>query len=732
MVFKSSLTQSGGGGVNSLNSLTGTLSLTSIGNTINITPSGSNINLEAVSGSNITLTTTGTTGVSVLSAGNLNIPQYQGQITLTISGTSGVATISNNNILNIPSYQSSLYTAGTGLTLSGPTFSISNTTVTSGVYGSNKLIPSFTVNSQGQITAATSQVDINTYSAGTGLTLSGATFSISNTTVVSGTYGSNTLIPVLVVNSQGQLTSVTSEVIVTSSYGVSGGLQYNNSGVLAGDTSTTDGSGNLSVSSVNVTSSSIPANGLYLPGGSQPAISSISKPVVKFSGVVSATDFFQLTNAITATPTLILAATGSDANVSLNITTKGTGSVQVNSFPIFYNPGTGLTSLGSTVSIATTTVTAGNYGSPTLIPNFTVNAQGQLTSVTTEVVVISIGGLITQGTNITISGSGTAASPYSIAASGGSGSVTNVTFTGDGTVLSATASAAVTTTGTLPATLNTQIGGTIFSNNSTSTQLPAFNTNLLLGTGGYIPASFTFAIQSTGNINNYFQISTQNINSGPNASSDFVATADNGTDSTHYVDFGINGSTGGSTPFINANAAYLYSVDNELDIAATGSSGTINFYTTGGSSPVQAMSINNVQKAILTNAPAVRAFSSAGFVTNSASGTFSSQVITFGYNFNQSITSTQTIVLAAYVPFTCTISEVYQIYSNVGGLCSASFAISGSNITGLTSLGVTSTPQNVVASGANTITAGQSFSISVTSVSNMLQLIFSIAATRSS
>lgn len=81
-----------------------------------------------------------------------------------------------------------------------------------------------------------------------------------------------------------------------------------------------------------------------------------------------------------------------------------------------------------------------------------------------------------------------------------------------------------------------------------------------------------------GNTNAYSEINNQNLSSGASASSDLVATADNGTSTTHYVDFGINGSAGGAAPFTTANAAYLYSTDNELDFAALGTSGVLNFY----------------------------------------------------------------------------------------------------------------------------------------------------------
>jgi hypothetical protein len=85
------------------------------------------------------------------------------------------------------------------------------------------------------------------------------------------------------------------------------------------------------------------------------------------------------------------------------------------------------------------------------------------------------------------------------------------------------------------------------------------------------PTSFN-VVTGKGNLNNYLQLNIQNTNQGVSASSDVVATANNGNEENMYVNMGIN-SENYVGPLGGGNDAYVYSVANNFHIgsAATGS-----------------------------------------------------------------------------------------------------------------------------------------------------------------
>ncbi len=87
-----------------------------------------------------------------------------------------------------------------------------------------------------------------------------------------------------------------------------------------------------------------------------------------------------------------------------------------------------------------------------------------------------------------------------------------------------------------------------------------------------------------GSIDSYLQLNIRNRSNGTNASTDYVATADNGTDSTYYVDLGINSSTyaPGVDNWGGANDAYLYSSSRNLLLGTQASSSDVIFLLGGG------------------------------------------------------------------------------------------------------------------------------------------------------
>lgn len=73
-----------------------------------------------------------------------------------------------------------------------------------------------------------------------------------------------------------------------------------------------------------------------------------------------------------------------------------------------------------------------------------------------------------------------------------------------------------------------------------------------------------------GALNDFLQVTVQNTTEGDAASSDFVATADNGDDDNHYVDLGINSSVYAQEDYdaTSANDSYLINKGGDLVIAA--------------------------------------------------------------------------------------------------------------------------------------------------------------------
>jgi hypothetical protein len=131
-----------------------------------------------------------------------------------------------------------------------------------------------------------------------------------------------------------------------------------------------------------------------------------------------------------------------------------------------------------------------------------------------------------------------------------------------------------TSGGTLTGTLNTPA--------ISSVNLSA--NDVIVSKNNATPLLYTNSlIDAVQNVNSYTQTTIQNQSSGTSASSDIVATSDTGTDSSNYVDFGINGS-GYSVPSWTVNGAndgYVYAQGGNLSIGTSTSAKNINLFVGG-------------------------------------------------------------------------------------------------------------------------------------------------------
>jgi hypothetical protein len=111
------------------------------------------------------------------------------------------------------------------------------------------------------------------------------------------------------------------------------------------------------------------------------------------------------------------------------------------------------------------------------------------------------------------------------------------------------------------------------------------NGTLLIVTSGAVPISLSGAVMADfeSSTNNYTQVNLRNTSSGNNASSDWIATADTGTDSTNYIDVGINNSgfsQPGTWTINGALDGYVYTQSSNLAVG-TASASNVDLFTGG-------------------------------------------------------------------------------------------------------------------------------------------------------
>ena len=345
-----------------------------------------------------------------------------------------------------------------------------------------------------------------TYTAGTGLTLTGTVFSITNTAVTAATYGNGDRVAQFTVNQQGQLTSASNVVIAANAANLTGTTL--NASVVTSSLTSVGTLGSLSVTG-NASAGNLSATGDVSGTTLTGTLTTASQPNITSVGVLSSLSVTGNVSGGNLTTVGVVSATG---NVSGgNLTTVGlidaTGNVSGgNLTTVGVVSATGNVSGGNITTAglvnATGNVTGGNLTTAGLV-NATGNVAGG--NITTAGVVaatgnVSGGNLTTAGAlsvtgNANVGNIGAAIAVFTGNLSAGNANLGNLAsanyFQGDGSLLT-----------------NVSASGTL-ANGTSSVTIPAANGNINSSVGGVANvfvvtatgANVTGTLNATGNAN---------------------------------------------------------------------------------------------------------------------------------------------------------------------------------------------------------------------------------------
>jgi len=506
---------------------------------------------------------------------------------------------------------------------------------------------------------------VNTYYAGTGLTLASNTFSITNTGVTASTYGSASSVPVLAINAQGQVTSATPTLIAIAASQITSGTIA--SSLISGSYTGITGVGTLTVGTWN-------ANTIGVAYGGTGATS--------LTGYVKGTGTNSLTG-VTSIPNTDISGLGTMSTQNANSVAITGGSAAVSTLKTLgltgylYGNDTGAVTASTTIP---TSAISGNF-----VSTFSAGTTG-LTPNTNTAGVVTLGGTL----NVANGGTGVTSSSgaNSVVLRDANGNIfTNCLFEGylsqaaSGTTIVLTASSAqnfvITGSGgqtiklpnatTLPAGAiftfnNNQTSGSIIVQNNSSTTVATINS------GGYVAVVLTDNSIAAGSWDRHDQ--TPSNTSWSTNTLDYPGSITSATWNGNTIAISKGGTNGTATPTAGAIA---YGTGTAYAFTAAGSTGQV----------------------LTSNGSGVPTWSSAG-----TSITLSDDTTTNATRYPLFAAATSGTVSTEY-----TSSTKYQYNPSTGVLTATGFSGSGASLTSLTAGNLTGTiPSGVL--GNSTVYIG--------------------------